>query len=79
MQHNPKSPQTPGQKRNRYSKILIVVIGVLIALVALIVGGTLAEWDIVGFLKSPMAILIYFIVGAVAVFAILHKIMKRRY
>lgn len=64
---------------SRFSKIVIVIVGAVIALIAFVVGGTLAGWDILGWLKSPTAILIYLIIFAVAATFVFVRTRTRRY
>ena len=59
-----------GAHRNT-SLVVLLVSFVLIAIVALLIGGTVAGWDIKGALTSPTAILGYvvlFLISAVAVY-----------
>lgn len=59
-------------RKNPFSKTtitLIVTIAVLIviAVVLMCVGGTLAGWNIGEKLRSPTAILVYVVIGLIAV------------
>jgi hypothetical protein len=47
---------------NLFSKIAIAVSAVVLGIVLLCVGGTMAGWDIVGALTSDTALLVYAIV-----------------
>ena len=51
---------------------------ILIALTALVIGGTIAGWDIAGFLQSPTAVLIYVILLIFAFGLLYYRIMKDR-
>ena len=57
-----------GTHRNTALAILLSSF-VLTALTALLIGGTIAGWDIKGALSSPTAILVYAIAFVIAIFA----------
>lgn len=77
MLHKTPKGKPKSKLKSRYSKILLVAIGVVIATGSLVIGGTLAGWDIAGWLVSPMALLVYFLLVAAAMVAILLKLKNR--
>lgn len=60
--------------------LLVIPIAALlvIAISALLVGGTIAGWDIVGFLTSPTAILVYVIAFVILLGVVYYFVVARR-
>lgn len=62
---------------HRASVFLIPVIAVLLGIAFLIVGGTLAGWNIVSALTSSTAVLVYCILLLIVIVAVSHFCVKR--
>lgn len=66
------------EKLKKVSVYVWVIVGaLLVALILFLIGGAMAGWDIIGWLKSPLAVVCYLFLG-MALLTVLYKVLKER-
>lgn len=70
-----KKKTTPRQS-SKLPKWVVPTVGIVLGILAFAIGGSILGWDVIGWLKSDTAILLYFIIAAGAIGFLLYR--KRR-
>lgn len=68
--------KTTLRQSSKLPKWVVPTVGIVLGILAFTVGGSILGWDIIGWLKSDTAILLYFIIAAGAIGLLLYR--KRR-
>lgn len=68
--------KTTLRQSSKLPKWVVPTVGIALGIIAFVVGGSILGWDIIGWLKSDTAILLYFIIAVGAIGFLLNR--KRR-
>lgn len=67
-----KKKTTPRQS-SKLPKWVVPTVGIILGILAFVIGGSILGWDVIGWLKSDTAILLYFIIVSGAIGFLLYK------
>lgn len=65
--------KTTLRQSSKLPRWVVPTVGIVLGIIAFAVGGSILGWDIIGWLKSDTAILLYFIIAAGTIWFLLNR------